>query len=168
MSAFGTPIFGLIPMFQTVSEGSFSELRFDGVLRSSVGPGPTTHESIGLTWLPWKCFPDLLRVLLKRHLQDAHGLVIVSRQGVLPAALGRPSPLLELCGVGIVGEVQPVEYPPQVRVIQSHALKGGVQFVVALGLGEPPQGLFLGRVLTFAHVFLPSFALPSPSYDTEC
>jgi hypothetical protein len=70
-------------------------------------------------------FPEFLK-LLKRHLQDAHGLIIVSRQGILPATLGRPSPLLKLFRVGIVGKVQPVKYAPKVRVIQPHALRGGV------------------------------------------
>src|ERR687898_1144624 len=69
---------------------------------------------------------DFLK-LTERHRQDAHGLVIVGRRDVLLATLRRPSPLLQLGGIGVVGEVQPVEHPPQVRVIDTHALQGGVQ-----------------------------------------
>jgi hypothetical protein len=47
-------------------------------------------------------------------------------------------------------EVQLVEHPPQVRVIDPHALQGGVQLMVTLGLGEPPQSLLLGQVVAFA------------------
>ncbi len=54
-----------------------------------------------------------------------------------------------------MGEVQPVEHPPQVRVIDPHALQGGVQLMVTLGLGEPPQGLLLGRVVAFALTEVP-------------
>src|SRR5215208_8236517 len=37
----------------------------------------------------------------------------------------------------------------------------GVQLVVALGLGEPPQCLFFGGVVTFAHGLLPSLTIAS-------
>jgi hypothetical protein len=40
--------------------------------------------------------------LLERHLQDAHGFVIMLGPDILLATLGRPSPLLELRGVGVV------------------------------------------------------------------
>ena len=56
-------------------------------------------------------------------------------------------------------EVQPVEYPPQVRVIDPHALQCGMQLMVALGLREPSQRLRLRQVVSFAYVFLPSFTV---------
>ncbi len=62
-------------------------------------------------------------------------------------------------------EVQPVEHLPQVRVIHPHALQGGVQLVVSPGLGDPPEGLLLGQVVSFAHVLF-SFP-PSPFHDTH-
>jgi hypothetical protein len=61
-----------------------------------------------------------------------------------------------------VGEVQPVEYPPQVRVIDPHAFQRGMQLMVALGLREPSQRLRLRQLVSFAYVLL-----PSPFYDTE-
>src|SRR5215210_877520 len=60
--------------------------------------------------------------------------------------------------------MQPVEYSPQVRMIQPHALQGGVQFMVALRLGEPPQGLLLGQVVAFAHGLC---SLPRVLHHTE-
>ena len=53
-------------------------------------------------------------------------------------------------------EVQPVEHLPQVGVIDPHALQGGVQLVVSLGLGEPPEGLLLlGQVVALAPTEVP-------------
>ena len=43
--------------------------------------------------------------------QDPHGFVVILGPGVLLAAIGSPPPLLELRGVGLVGQVQPVEHP---------------------------------------------------------
>jgi hypothetical protein len=91
-----------------------------------IGPGGQPMSVSGSKGFRGSINPVFLRLLLKRHLQDAHGLIIVSRQGVFPAAIGSPSPLLELGGVGVVGKVQPVDHPPQVRVIQPHAFQGSV------------------------------------------
>jgi hypothetical protein len=63
-----------------------------------------------------------------------------------------------------VREVHPMEYLPKVRVMDPHALQGGVQLMVPFGLGEPAQGLLLlGQVVVFAHglFVLPSWSAPS-------
>src|ERR687885_1755173 len=78
--------------------------------------------------------------LMELPRQDPHGLVVMLGPGVLLAAFGSPPPLLELFGVGVVGQVQPVEHLPKMGMMGPHALQGGVQLVVALGLREPPGG----------------------------
>src|SRR5215203_1732245 len=97
--------------------------------------------------------------LLQPHRQDAHSFVIVLSPDLLLATLRSSSPILEPRWAGLVREVHPVERLPKVWVVLLHALQYGVQLVVALGLGEPPQCLFFGGVVTFAHGLLPSLTI---------
>src|SRR5215213_10716491 len=92
--------------------------------------------------------------LLQSDPQVPEGPVVVVYQVVLRAALGRPPPRVELGGVDVAREMDPVEQIRQVRMVYFHALHGGVQLVVAFGFGEPSLRFLLGLVIAFAHVLL--------------